>query len=82
VKIGTDVLIVGLAVQVATFALFMGIVGKFHSLTVRGVKEDAGYGWRRVLKAVYVSSALIIVSRPRDYEAFADRCCRFVAFID
>jgi hypothetical protein len=68
VKIGTDVLIVGLAVQVATFALFMGIVGRFHALTTGGVREEAGSGWEKVLKAVYVSSALIIVSLPRERE--------------
>jgi hypothetical protein len=63
VKIGTDVLIVGLATQVVTFAFFVGIVGRFHHLTRQGeVKDDAGRGWRLVLKAVYISSALIIVS--------------------
>jgi hypothetical protein len=72
VKIGTDVLIVGLAVQVATFALFMGIVGKFHALTGSEVREEAGGGWRKVLMAVYISSGLIIVSLLRDREAFAD----------
>jgi hypothetical protein len=72
VKIGTDVLIVGLAVQVATFALFMGIVGRFHALTGRGVREEARGGWEKVLKAVYVSSGLIIVSLLRDREGFAD----------
>lgn len=65
-KIGTNVLIVGLATQVVTFAFFVGIVGRFHQLTREGdVRVDAGRGWRWVLKAVYVSSALIIVS-PRD----------------
>lgn len=62
-KIGTDVLIVGLATQVVTFAFFVGIVGRFHRLTQQGeVKDDAGRGWRLVLKAVYISSALIIVT--------------------
>ena len=63
-KIGTDVLIVGLATQVLTFAFFLGIVGRFHILTRGrdGVRSDAGEGWKRVLCAVYISSTLIIVS--------------------
>lgn len=62
-KIGTDVLIVGLATQVVTFAFFLGIVGRLHSLTRRGeFRVDAGEGWRMILQAVYISSTLIIVS--------------------
>ena len=63
-KIGTDVLIVGLATQVLTFAFFLGIVGRFHILARGrdGVRSDAGEGWKRVLRAVYISSTLIIVS--------------------
>ena len=62
-KIGTDVLIVGLATQVVTFLFFVSIVGRFHQLTRAGeVRVDEGNGWRLVLKAVYISSALIIVS--------------------
>ncbi len=60
-------LITGLAMQLATFAFFFAIVAQFHMLTrgVEGVREGAGNGWRKVLLAVYVSSGLIIVSRPR-----------------
>lgn len=62
--IGTDVLIVGLATQVATFVFFVAIVTQFHRFTqtAGGVREDAGEGWKQVLYAVYISSALIIVS--------------------
>jgi hypothetical protein len=65
VHIGTNVLIVGLATQVATFIFFVAIVIRFHQFTreVGGVREDAGRGWKPVLHAVYISSALIIVSR-------------------
>jgi len=62
VDIGTNVLIVGLATQVATFAFFMAIVGRFHQLTRSGVRDGCGDGWRQVLMAVYISSVLIIVS--------------------
>ena len=62
-KIGTNVLIVGLATQVLTFAFFVGVVVRFHILTREGrVREDVGLGWRSVLRAVYISSTLIIVS--------------------
>lgn len=62
-KIGTDVLIVGLATQIVTFVFFLGIVGRFHQFTREGdLKVEAGTGWRQVLKTVYISSALIIVS--------------------
>lgn len=60
--VGNNVLIVGLAIQLATFTFFMVIVGKFHFLTWKGnVSEEAGHGWKRVLFAVYISSMLIIV---------------------
>jgi hypothetical protein len=55
---------VGLGVQLATIVFFCGVVGKFHVLTRRGeVKPEVGDGWRKVLKAVYISSGLIVVSR-------------------
>ncbi|CZR62608.1 related to Rtm1p [Phialocephala subalpina] len=61
-KIGEDILIAGLAIQVATFGFFLAIVGRFHLLTrAGGVRNDAGEGWRLVLKAVYISSILIII---------------------
>jgi hypothetical protein len=62
VIIGTDVLIAGLATQVATFAFFMAIVVRFHVLTRRERDVQAGEKWRKILFAVYVSSILIIVS--------------------
>lgn len=67
VHIGTNVLIVGLATQVVTFIFFVAIVIRFHRLarTRGGVREDAGNGWRPLLHAVYISSALIIVKLSR-----------------
>jgi hypothetical protein len=72
-KIGENILIAVLAIQVATFGFFLAIVGRFHLLTrAGGVRNDAGEGWRKVLKAVYISSILIIVSvkyRKRESES-------------
>jgi len=61
VDIGTDVLIVGLATQLLTFAFFVAIIVKFHALTRVAVREDVSDGWRQMLFAVYISSVLIIV---------------------
>ena len=77
VKIGEDVLIAGLALQLATFTFFFAIVAQFHMLTrgVEGIREGAGNGWRRILLAVYVSSGLIIVSAPwLTMECKTDKC--------
>lgn len=62
--IGTDILIAGLSTQVATFVFFLAIVVRFDLLTRKdgGIREGAGDGWRKVLKAVYISSGLIVVS--------------------
>jgi hypothetical protein len=63
VDIGTNVLIAGLAIQVLTFAFFIAIVFRFHQLTKTvELREGAGDGLKPVLKAIYISSALIIVS--------------------
>jgi hypothetical protein len=85
VTIGTDVLIAGLATQVATFAFFMTIIIKFHLMAKAAVRLDAGNAWRKMLFAVYFSSALIIVSVMRFH--IRKRLpnlggYRFVAFID
>ncbi|KAH8819843.1 RTA1 like protein-domain-containing protein [Xylogone sp. PMI_703] len=62
VTVGEDVLIVGLASQVATFIFFLAIVSRFHRLTkVETIRDDQAGGWRVVLKAVYISSTLILI---------------------
>jgi hypothetical protein len=62
-KIGVDVLMVGLGVQLATVVFFFGVVGRFDVLTRRGeVRPEVEDGWRKVLWAVYISSGLIVVS--------------------
>jgi hypothetical protein len=63
VTIGVDVLMVGLGAQLVTIVFFLGVVGRFHVLTKAGnVRTEAGEGWKKVLRAVYVSCCLIIVS--------------------
>lgn len=61
--VGNNVLIVGLAIQLATFTFFVVIVSKFHFLTRKegNVSDEAGHAWKKVLFAVYISSTLIIV---------------------
>lgn len=62
-KIGVDVLMVGLGVQLATILFFCSVVGRFHRHTRGGyINASAGEGWRHMLIAVYVSSGLIVVS--------------------
>ncbi|KAH7161354.1 RTA1 like protein-domain-containing protein [Dactylonectria macrodidyma] len=60
-KIGRRVLIGGLVFQLVAFALFLSIFRKFHVLGNRKAVEDAPKGWQMVVRAVYVSSALIMV---------------------
>ena len=64
VRIGENILIAGLALQLATFSFFFVIVARFHMLATGslGVHEGAGNGWKQVLGAVYISSGMIIVS--------------------
>lgn len=61
--LGQNVLIAGLATQLATFMFFVGILRRFHQLANIEGRADAPKGWRKVLLAVYVSSALVIVSQ-------------------
>lgn len=61
-KIGTNVLIGGLSTQVATFLWFLAIVFRFWQHTKSEVRCDAPPGWSRVLQAIWLSSALILVS--------------------
>ncbi|KAF2266624.1 RTA1 like protein [Lojkania enalia] len=59
--IGTNVLIGGLAFQVATFTWFLSIVLRFWQHTKYHIRADAPVGWSRVLQAIWVSSSLILV---------------------
>ncbi|KAH7312279.1 RTA1 like protein-domain-containing protein [Stachybotrys elegans] len=59
-KLGEDILMSGLAFQLAAFCLFLTIFGRFHFLATRMEVETAPHGWRRVVASVYVSSVLIM----------------------
>lgn len=59
--VGTNVLIGGLSLQVATFAWFLSIMIRFWWCTAMEVKEGAPVGWFKVLQAIWVSSSLILV---------------------
>ncbi len=61
--LGVKVLIGGLSLQAASFAVFMGVFGRFHYVAVRKglVAADAPAGWERVVVAVWVSSVLVLV---------------------
>jgi hypothetical protein len=63
-KIGVDLLIVGLATQLATIIIFNAVVVAFSRKAVweGGAKEDAPIGWKKVLATISVSSTLITVS--------------------
>jgi hypothetical protein len=60
-KIGQDVLIAGLVFQLVSFSIFLAVFGRFHFLANRFESEDAPKGWKKVVRAVYVSSICIIV---------------------
>ncbi|KAL5350220.1 hypothetical protein ACLOAV_005258 [Pseudogymnoascus australis] len=59
--LGENVLIAGLATQLAAFTFFVGVLRRFHQLANTEGRADAPRGWRKVLLAVYVSSGLIII---------------------
>ncbi len=65
-RIGRYVLIGGLAFQLVSFGLFLCVFRRFHVLANRETVPDAPQGWRHVVRAVYVSSALIMVRRLSD----------------
>jgi hypothetical protein len=62
--IGVDVLITGLATQLLTIIIFIGVVGVFSKRAVwEGcARTDAPEGWEKVLAAIVTSCILITVS--------------------
>lgn len=63
-KAGTGILIGGLALQLATFSVFLVVVVKFHHDSLKGgvlAQED---GMKRVLLGVYIAGFFIMVCRP------------------
>jgi len=68
-NVGIKILIGGLALQAVAFSFFLAIFSRFHYLAKHGwIAEDAPLGWEKVVRAVYVSSLLILVcARSRDF---------------
>ncbi|KAI9374202.1 RTA1 like protein-domain-containing protein [Aspergillus egyptiacus] len=60
-QIGTGVLIGGLALQLATFTVFLIVVIKFHLDAVRSDTAALESGMREVLRGVYVAGFFIMV---------------------
>ncbi|KAJ9638976.1 hypothetical protein H2199_006837 [Coniosporium tulheliwenetii] len=68
---GINVLIGGLATQVATFGFFLLILSSFHAQTLQHTRRSAPRGWRRIFIAICISSALIM-PRGRGKEESSD----------
>jgi hypothetical protein len=62
-KVGVNVLITGLATQLATIVVFIFVVCVFSRRAVWGAeaKNDAPAGWQKVLAAISISCVLITV---------------------
>ncbi|KAM3543449.1 hypothetical protein ARSEF1564_003690 [Beauveria bassiana] len=60
-KIGRYTLIGGLLLQLLAFGLFLAVFGRFHFLASRFTVPDAPVGWRKVVRAVYISSIAIMI---------------------
>jgi hypothetical protein len=62
--IGVNVLIVGLATQLGTMLVFLGILARFRERTTRKdeMRQDSPAEWKKVFAAVVVSCVLILVS--------------------
>jgi hypothetical protein len=65
-NVGVKILIGGLALQAVMFLFFLAIFSRFVYLAKRKglVVGDAPRGWEKVVVAVYVSSAMILVRCP------------------
>lgn len=71
--IGIYILIAGLSLQVLAFSTYFCILVRFHYLSRSMAVPDAPEGWFNVLKAVYVSSFLILVSAPPSIHSILKR---------
>ena len=60
--IGEKILIGGLSFQSLAFVAYLCVFTRFHVTARRMEVETAPAGWRRVVKAVYISSSMIMVS--------------------
>ncbi|KAK0118343.1 hypothetical protein ONS95_012633 [Cadophora gregata] len=62
VRVGEDILIAGLAIQCSSLVVFLAILWKFWTLANTQQRDNAGNGWRLVVRAVAISCLLILVS--------------------
>ncbi|OAA70285.1 RTA1 domain protein [Cordyceps fumosorosea ARSEF 2679] len=60
-KIGRYTLIGGLVLQLVAFGLFLAVFGRFHFLANKFAVPEAPVGWRKVARAVYISSIAIMI---------------------
>lgn len=66
---GLNVLVAGLALQVAGFCFFLAVFARFHWLATSHAAPHAPAGWKQVVAAVYISSFLILVRTRRAVSA-------------
>lgn len=62
--IAMKILLAGLALQVLVFSTYMCILLRYHKLSRMMAVPEAPAGWFGILKAVYISSFLILVCGP------------------
>ncbi|KAF2018148.1 RTA1 like protein [Aaosphaeria arxii CBS 175.79] len=58
---GTNIIIGGLALQVATFCWFLCIAIRFWWCARREIADDAPAGWIKVMQAIWISSSLVLL---------------------
>lgn len=63
-RIGSSILIAGLSFQLVAFSLFLCALVRFHVVANRESCASAPAGWRKLVLAIYISSALIVVRKP------------------
>lgn len=63
-KAGKGILIAGLALQLATFSVFLVVVVKFHRDALKGGVLAQEEGMKRVLSGVYIAGFFIMVCHP------------------
>jgi RTA1 like protein len=64
VKIGIDIIIVGLLLQIIFFSLFVAVAATFHRRLVRYESQNAQLSslpWKKYMYALYVASGLIMI---------------------
>lgn len=70
--IGVNIIIAGLAFQFVAFSAYMCVFVRFHMTARKMAVQDAPVGWENVVKAVYISSSMIMVSLVLRVAEFAE----------